>query len=591
MRCRPPSPGALAFTAAALTVAAAVGLAWPRMGRGWLALSAAGAGACLALAAVSAWAAWHRQRRAAREAARLQRLMATSPQDPIARLGREASAARAAELERQIQTRLQAMVASLRAALSANAVVLYLRGPDERLHLRAAATVDTTTRFAETLDAEDKTLIWWVFRQAEPFLAAEYAKPVSGMMHYLGEPPEIKSFIAVPLLGHACMGVLAADSREVQAFNAAQHLSLLELMAVQVLEWLEAQRERSETLEELEQWRAFFAVANHLQKVQDIDKASGFLLDLVDLVVVCDAVVLVAGDSERWWITHVRSEREELKVGREFGRDESWVAWALKEKEPRGAADLTRRRTPLPLFFAGDGMPQVGSILCIPFAEVADRAAGGLVLWSDKPYQFDTAISALLARVVAPFQLAYARAQAVAALERLATTDGLTGLFNRRLALDRLHNERERAGRSGRPLTVILLDVDHFKSVNDTHGHDVGDAVLKAVAATLAKAVRSMDTAARYGGEEFLLILPETDVEGGMRLAERTRQALEKLRLKLPQGGSLKLTASFGVATWKPGGHAESIEGLLKRADEALYAAKSGGRNRVCVSRAEATRV
>ncbi|HEU4411607.1 MAG TPA: diguanylate cyclase [Polyangiaceae bacterium] len=167
-----------------------------------------------------------------------------------------------------------------------------------------------------------------------------------------------------------------------------------------------------------------------------------------------------------------------------------------------------------------------------------------------------------------------------ARLEALSNTDPLTGLANRRCLERRLADEVARARRHGIPLTAVALDIDHFKSVNDQHGHDMGDIVLRNVARAMADGLRSNDLAARPGGEEFLLLLPHTDLIGGLAMAERVRARLERLTHVGPNA-ALRVTASFGVACTAPSGAEPTGEELLARADQALYDAKRSGRNRV----------
>ncbi len=159
-------------------------------------------------------------------------------------------------------------------------------------------------------------------------------------------------------------------------------------------------------------------------------------------------------------------------------------------------------------------------------------------------------------------------------LEALAHTDLLTGLFNRRKLDEALAEAAEQASSSGAPLSLILGDVDNFKSVNDRHGHKVGDQVLVAFAALLRDAVRPTDILGRWGGEEFMLLCPDADLAAASAIAERLRQRVEATAL--PEVGSR--TCSFGVATLAPG---ESTDSLVARADAALYRCKRSGRNRV----------
>jgi diguanylate cyclase (GGDEF)-like protein len=163
--------------------------------------------------------------------------------------------------------------------------------------------------------------------------------------------------------------------------------------------------------------------------------------------------------------------------------------------------------------------------------------------------------------------------RANAELASLAITDGLTGLKNHRACQERLAEEVGRAARNGTPLSLVLLDVDHFKQLNDTHGHPEGDAVLKAVARILQGCTRDTDIVARYGGEEFVLILPQTD-RAAAAAAERTRSAVEDHPWPVRP-----VTASFGVAVLRL--RAESGTDLIARADAAMYQSKREGRNRV----------
>ena len=170
--------------------------------------------------------------------------------------------------------------------------------------------------------------------------------------------------------------------------------------------------------------------------------------------------------------------------------------------------------------------------------------------------------------------------QELCELRRLSNVDPLTGLCNRRHLFSLLRGELKRARRYGFWLAVVMADVDHFKRVNDEHGHDVGDEALKHVASVLRAAVREEDVVGRYGGEEFCVVLPQTGLASGVRLAERARARLESQSLLLP-GIRLSMTLSLGVSAYEGKGGSE-LSDLIKRADEALYRAKQTGRNRVC---------
>ncbi|NTX12334.1 diguanylate cyclase [Myxococcus sp. CA056] len=168
----------------------------------------------------------------------------------------------------------------------------------------------------------------------------------------------------------------------------------------------------------------------------------------------------------------------------------------------------------------------------------------------------------------------------VGELQRLSSTDGLTGVHNHRHFQERLREEFRRAQRYDDPLALILLDLDHFKQVNDRHGHTAGDGVLREVAAALQRSVRETDLVARYGGEEFAVLLPRTHLTGALSVAERVRRDLATLRVG--PVGALLVTASLGVSSF-PHRTVLSPEQLLLTADEALYRAKDEGRDRICL--------
>lgn len=164
-------------------------------------------------------------------------------------------------------------------------------------------------------------------------------------------------------------------------------------------------------------------------------------------------------------------------------------------------------------------------------------------------------------------------------LERLATTDTLTGALNRRRFLERGAEEFLRARRYERPLSVLMLDIDHFKRVNDTHGHGIGDEAIRLTVRCCQQTIRTSDFVGRLGGEEFAIVLPETKPLSAFSVAERLREAIAAASLPVPPSDVLRITVSVGLSWIDPadGG----IEALLAKSDVALYRAKHGGRNRV----------
>ena len=167
----------------------------------------------------------------------------------------------------------------------------------------------------------------------------------------------------------------------------------------------------------------------------------------------------------------------------------------------------------------------------------------------------------------------------------MAITDQLTGLHNRRYMARHLDNLVASASRTGKPLAFLILDIDYFKAVNDGHGHDIGDEVLKEFANRIAANVRGIDLACRYGGEEFVVVMPDTDVSFAFTIAERLRKSIETTPIVISRApGTLNITISIGIAGSE--GQADTADALLHRADQALYSAKRNGRNRVVAAAA-----
>lgn len=168
-----------------------------------------------------------------------------------------------------------------------------------------------------------------------------------------------------------------------------------------------------------------------------------------------------------------------------------------------------------------------------------------------------------------------------ALLHEAAIRDGLTHAYNRRFFMARLEVEGERAVRQAQPLSVLMIDVDHFKAINDAHGHAAGDRVLAALANSLISTMRPYDLVARYGGEEFVALLPGVDLAQALQIAERVRVAIESMRVEARGPEPLTVTASIGVSSLRSSDASATV--TLDRADQAMYRAKHGGRNR-CVS-------
>ncbi len=226
------------------------------------------------------------------------------------------------------------------------------------------------------------------------------------------------------------------------------------------------------------------------------------------------------------------------------------------------------------------GLPErVKSLLAVP-VRMQGRVVGMLSAQSYQPYAYTEEDEQLLSTLANHAAIALENARLFARVREMAIRDELTGTFNRRYLFRRAAYELARSQRYGRPLGVIMLDVDHFKKINDTYGHAAGDQVLQSIVQLCQRHLRKADILGRYGGEEFVILLPETELEITRYVAERLRVQLEAQPI-VTDVGQVAVTISVGVTGYLPSD--ETLKSLFRRADVALYQAKNSGRNRVCL--------
>jgi len=264
--------------------------------------------------------------------------------------------------------------------------------------------------------------------------------------------------------------------------------------------------------------------------------------------------------------------------GLRFVDNAGLVAMAIKTRHMLPASpngDLRRERES-PIFTRKARLRGFESLLVLPLV-AADAPLGAMVLAARAPRRFGKDKRDLLGVIANQVAVSAKNADLYRAMEELATTDGLTGLANHRTFQERLGDLLLRAERQHQPVSLLLTDIDHFKKVNDTHGHPIGDVVLRGVAAICRAQVRKIDLAARYGGEEFAIVLDGTDRDGALQLAERIRNEVAGQKWTSDKG-SFSCTLSLGIASYPEDGRDGKT--LITHADQALYHAKHGGRNR-----------
>jgi diguanylate cyclase (GGDEF)-like protein/PAS domain S-box-containing protein len=388
-----------------------------------------------------------------------------------------------------------------------------------------------------------------------------------------------RSALVLPLLaGQQRLGSIILSFNILHRFSteeidiSEQAANLISLTLVKVRSAEEARR-RAEESETLRRAGAFIAatlqpdeavtrVLEQLQRVVPYDSASVQLLrDGTDLEIV----------GGRGWAD------PNAVLGMKF---------SLENDNPN--REVVRTRKPLVLTDAAERYPNfrkpphdhIRSWLGVPLI-VRDELFGLLAIDRSRPGQFDQDDVELAMAFADQVAIALENARLFTEIQNLALVDSLTGLYNRRGLFELGRIEFIRARRTGRSLSLLMIDIDHFKRINDHFGHDVGDQALQEVALLCNGVSREVDLVGRYGGEELVIILPETDLEGGKKLAERLRESVARTPLSTEQG-PLKMTVSIGVAAFDP--NVPDLETLIARADQAMYIAKHKGRNRVAAS-------
>jgi diguanylate cyclase (GGDEF)-like protein len=285
------------------------------------------------------------------------------------------------------------------------------------------------------------------------------------------------------------------------------------------------------------------------------------------------SVMLIDADRKRLLAKAAYGLRTEHMHSVSFRVGEGVAGWVVEHGKPALIHDVAQ--DPRFVVLPANETP-IASMICVPLIARGERV-GAVTATSGKPNAFDTNNLELIRFIAMTIALDIENVR----LHRVAVTDPLTGAFNREFLLQRLPQEIETATERDRALSVAMIDVDHFKTVNDHYGHGIGDLVLSEVARRLRGAIRAGDLLARYGGEEFLAVLPKADAGRAWEVGERMRQRVCERAFEVGDGLALLLRVSIGIAQWRTG---ELMPDLIERADTALYGAKDRGRNRVEVA-------
>jgi diguanylate cyclase (GGDEF)-like protein len=332
--------------------------------------------------------------------------------------------------------------------------------------------------------------------------------------------------------------------------------------------------------------------ARRLAILTDVVKTANSILEPRKVIELVVEKIRQLIPSEAWSLLMVDEEKQELVFeaalgakGREVAAirpklGEGVAGWVAETGKPAIVNDVQRDPRFAPHVDAKTSFA-TRSILCAPLVS-RGRTIGVLEILNKRGGAFSKTDLELVLTLVEPCAIAIENAILFQRTEQLTITDDLTRLFNSRYLNLYLGREIKRCKRHGIPLSVIFLDLDGFKGINDQYGHLAGSGTLTEVGGILALGVRESDILARYGGDEFVAVLPETPASGALVIAERLRRAIEEHRFLEPQGIAARISASFGIATYPD--HALSPEGLIQKADQAMYRVKEREKNGIEVA-------
>jgi two-component system cell cycle response regulator len=481
----------------------------------------------------------------------------------------------------EVHASLVGLLTLVRRSMGLRTCALFWLSPGGGLRLVEAATDD------DLITAElpqGGGALGAVIRLGQPVLRAGLREDCAAVTWYVGPSPA-KALAAVPVRdGDEVRGVFVGDRDDDRAFTDDDR-AVLDAAALQARRLIDNERVFSRLERARSELSTLFTAARSFGEAASEEAVLDAVAAAARDAAPADLVVVTTWEDGVHRVQRVLGEAPKSLQGSAFGDNAGIASAVLRERVAlpyRGHFDPATQH----VFTREHPLEGMRSVLCVPLV-ARDRALGTLTLAARRPRVFAGGAAQLLGVLASGAAVALANAAAVRRLEALATTDPMTGHLNKRALEAEFEKRLRAAARFRRPLALVVLDIDRFKSVNDTYGHAVGDVVIKGLGAVLTRCRRETDAVARFGGEEFVVVCEETDAAGALLLAERIREEL--MRQVFPtERGELRVTCSLGVAAF-PGDGAD-FGALFAKADGALYVAKQSGRNQSRVAGGGAVR-
>jgi two-component system, cell cycle response regulator len=401
-------------------------------------------------------------------------------------------------------------------------------------------------------------------------------------LNYYSKVEQINSILAVPIISDKSelLGTLILDSTDKNAFKDQEKDNLKRFSGLAAALITNA-RVRIYQEKAARIFQTFYQASHQFTTALNINDVFEVLFNVVPALTDCTRMIalLYKEETGKLLVNKVYGSDSDICGGFEFPINSGLYSFAFQKRRTVNIGDYQLYIQKYYRFIPDEPEDlSLRSLIIFPIVDDENRCRGLFSIENANPDQFKGEMEQTLSALLENASVAFIRALLYQKMERLATTDGLTGLYNHRNFQDLLAKELERSRRYKRPLSLLILDIDHFKTFNDTYGHPVGDLVLKEIALCIRKSIRVNDVPARYGGEEFVVIVPEESQPGALTVAERIRTTIEKHTI-VSLGRQLKVTVSIGCATYPD--HASTQQALIDIADKALYFSKENGRNRV----------
>lgn len=439
-----------------------------------------------------------------------------------------------------------------------------------------------------TVITETSGLLSQLFRSGVDRLLEGDLPGCKSLQYYVDNTP-IKSVVAVPLIDHGSgvrVGALILDSVCPNAFNNATARALTYVAgAISMLDYkgfYSAQKHIA-----LQQYSGLYNYLRKFFKTMSVNDINKEIINYVRANMAYDRLTIMAMDKDKdsGRVIHCDGVDADQFVNKRFTlSDKGIFVLSIMRNRPMERSFLPGFKDYLPRLNDSEKRNlNLRQIFVMPIAAEHDAATADIAicLESSSSLPYNDHEKELLKAFASVAGFAYDRACKFEMGREQAMRDGHTGLINKKTLFEKLRAEKSRADRSKYSIGVLMMDIDHFKSVNDTYGHPIGDVVIKGIADTISKEIRSdIDIVARFGGEEFVVGLIETDANGMVETAERIRKAVQKLSFDIHQAEPLRVTVSIGAFLLQPNFNGD-LQKAVNNADQALYRAKEGGRNQV----------